>query len=76
MRWVATPTVGAPLVAHVLAIPSAHRGTGIGMVALALCGEGRKRWQPIGEFAVPSAFRRCDECARRAAAPAGERWDG
>ena len=66
-EWVATPILGASYAAHLLTDPPRYRGRGYGIVMLALCGEGRRQWQPIEAFENPSAFSRCEECIKRAA---------
>lgn len=58
----ATTASGAPLRGHLLA----DTPTRPGQYRAALCGERRRKWQRVDDFAVPSAFSNCAECTRLA----------
>ena len=56
--WMASTAPAAPYTSHLLREPPVHRG----LARVACCGEARVNWQPVEEFAVPSAFAKCQRC--------------
>jgi len=66
-EWVATPTIGAAYLRHLLvpAVQAPPKDTRI-----ALCGERRRKWQPVDEFARPEVFTPCPKYTRRRDTPA------
>jgi hypothetical protein len=58
VQWWASPACTAPMIAHLLDDPPERDRT----VTLAKCGDRRRLWQRLEEFARPDAFELCGGC--------------